>query len=181
MHNLASRPGFEVVKIDQNGVEFPLPIHWCHGVPGHHCVNSLCINIPKLHYSICHVEPFRFNKRLILKYIQNAPLSYSRFHIFLWFSTNCSCFHWWNWPKTSLRVNVFPLMTTQSRTHCPVHLLWLCAHWTLESHHLCESSSSDCLGSTIFAPVKADMSANIAVRTQAASVTLHSHLWDIQR
>lgn len=79
MHNLTSRPGFEVVKIDQNGVELLLPIHWCHGVPGHHCVNSLCINMPKLHYSICQVELSRFNKRLMLKYIQTTVSSHSRF------------------------------------------------------------------------------------------------------
>lgn len=50
MHNLTRRPGFEVVKIDQKGVELPLPIHWCQGVPGHHCANSLCINMPMVHY-----------------------------------------------------------------------------------------------------------------------------------
>lgn len=49
MHNLTCRPGFEVVKIDQNGVEFPLPIHRCQGAPEHHCANSLCINVPVVH------------------------------------------------------------------------------------------------------------------------------------
>lgn len=44
MHNLICRIGFEVVLIDQNGVKFPLPIHWCHGAPGHLCATSFCIN-----------------------------------------------------------------------------------------------------------------------------------------
>lgn len=105
-----------------------------------------------------------------------------------------SFLHWmWNRPKTGLKEcfvwlqMCFPFKTTQSHTQCHVHLLIsliLCSlvvcFPSAVSHILCESSSSDCFGSAIFAPMKADMSGNITVCTEATSATSLLQVWDIR-
>lgn len=143
MHNLTSRPGFEVVKIDQNGVEFPLPIHWCHGVPGHHCVNSLCINMPKLHYSICHVELSRFETTFDVEIHSNyrfIPLKISGLLWLKWVSTNAAAAAFIDetdvkqaWKSVLSDRNVFPLITNTKPHTVSCSRLWFCARGTCVS------------------------------------------------